>query len=183
MIDDRRIQLAAYKKNSEGLIALFKRCADNKITPAKFYEQLPKYWSYDIGNRLQGAGWEILGKHSDFVALSKSYLRILDATDENRDDVVVEEIDMLHSSKVATRKAFLSEMLCLEFPEAYPVLNQPIQQYRKTLKFRAPKGASEGVRYADFAKKLRFSLLQNPDHPAKILAELDAVIWSVYRKK
>ena len=183
LINIRRKQLAEYVKNRVGLIDLFAQCAGKKITSAEFYKQLPNFWSGVIGDRLQGAGWEILGKHSDFIALSKSYLKIINATDEDRDDVIAEEIDMLHSARVPTRHAFLSEMLCLEFPEKYPVLNQPVLDYRKQLKFKAPQGASEGARYVDFAKKLRHSLLQNPGHPAKNLAELDTVIWSVFGKK
>jgi len=182
-IDIRRNQLAAYEKKQLGLIRLFRRCADREISHTQFYEQLPEYWGYDPGDRLQGAGWERQGKHSDFRALSKSYLRILDATDEDRDDVVVEEIDALREQCVVTRKAFLSEMLCLQFPGEYPVLNQPVQEYLKAVKFKAPRGASEGARYIDLAKKLRFSLLQNPEHPAKNLAELDTVIWLAFGKK
>jgi hypothetical protein len=63
------------------------------------------------------------------------------------------------------------------------VLNQPVLDYRKQLKLKAPQGASEGARYVYFAKKLRLSLLQNSGHPAKNLAELDTVIWSVFGKK
>jgi HKD family nuclease len=125
-IDIRRAQLAAYKKNRKGLINLFRQCAEGQISSAQFYEQLPKYWSCEIGDRLQGAGWERQGKDSDFRALSKSYLRILDAADEDRDDVVEEEIDALYQKRVVTRKAFLSEMLCLQFPGEYPVRNTPV---------------------------------------------------------
>ena len=181
-INIRRNQLAAYNKNRAGLINLFRRCADRRISTSQFYEQLPEYWGYDIGDRLQGAGWERQGKDSDFRALSESYLRILDATDEDRDDVVVDEIDALRNQRVVTRRAFLSEMLCLQFPGEYPVLNQPVQDYLKEVKFKAPRGASEGARYVDLAKKLRFSLLQNPKHPAKNLAEIDAVIWLAFGK-
>lgn len=52
----------------------------------------------------------------------------------------------------------MSEMFCLEFPSEYPVLNEPVQTY------------------------LRASLIQNPDHPAKNLAELDRVFWLEYEK-
>lgn len=182
-IDNRRKQLAEYKKRSADLIRLFRSCAAGEISSVQFYEQLPKYWSNEIGDRLQGAGWERQGRDSDFQALSKSYIRILEAEIEYRDDIVTEEIDTLHKQRVETRKAFLSEMLCLQFSKEYPVLNQPVQDYLKAIRFKAPRGASEGARYIDLAKKLRFSLLQNPDHPAKDLAELDTVIWLAYGKK
>lgn len=184
-IDKRRHQLAAYKKNRDGLISLFRRCADGQISSARFYEELPSYWSDEsgVGDRLQGAGWEILGKDSDFQALSGSYLRILYATDEDRDDVVEEEIDALHHNRIVTRGAFLSEMLCLQFPGEYPVLAKPVRDWLRAVKFKAPRGASEGSRYIDLARKLRSSLLQNPNHPAKNLAELDTVIWLAFGKK
>ena len=182
IIKDRRGQLAAFKKKQNGLIRLFRQCA-GKQSSAQFYENLPKYWSYKSGDRLTGVGWERLGKDSDFQELSRSYLRILGAKDEDRDDIVVEEIDTLQQKNVVTRNAFLSEMLCLQFPEAYPVVSKPVQDYLKFVSFKAPRGSSEGSRYIDLARKLRFSLIQNPDHPARTLAELDAVVWLVFGKK
>jgi HKD family nuclease len=176
-IKHRREQLAAYQKQQAGLMQLFRRCASGNISSQEFYDQLPNYWGREVGDRLQGKGWERQGSESDFHSLSQSFVRILDATDDDRDDVVVEEIDNLSEQHVATRKAFLSEMLCLRFPEQYPVLNKPVQDYLSEIEFKAPRGATEGVRFVDLARKLRFSLLQNKHHPAKNLAELDTVIW------
>lgn len=180
---ERRKQLKAYRTKRKGLIGLFKRCASGVISSSAFYEQLPNYWSYEIGNRLQGRGWERQGKSADFKLLSESYLRILDSQEDDRDDAVAEEIDNLADHKVQARKAFLSEMLCLEFPKEYPVLNDPVYKYLEHIKFEAPRGASEGAKYIDLAKKLRFSLIQNADHVAKNIAELDSVIWLAYGKK
>ncbi len=176
----RRGQLAAFKRKRKGLIKLFQDCASGKIKSTDFYRQLPEYWSYEVGDRLQGAGWERQGKDSDFHTLAASYLRILEATDQERDDIVEQEIDNLREKHVVTRKAFLSEMLCLQFPEEYPVLNRPVQKYLKSVKFKAPRGSSEGARYIDLSRKLRASLLQNPEHPAKNIAELDTVIWLAF---
>lgn len=182
-IESRRANLAAYEKVQRGLTGLFRRCASRKISSEQFFQELPSYWSRDAGDRLQGRGFERTGKDSDFQALSRSFLRILDATDQDRDDVVTLEIDRLREQKVPTRTAFLSEMLCLRFPEEYPVLNGPVWHYLKHVKFKGPRGASEGAYYIDLAIKLRSSLLQNPGHPAKNLAELDTVIWLAYGKK
>lgn len=182
-IAKRRARLEAYKKKRVGLMRLFRRCATKQITPEQFYGQLPNYWSEAAGDRLQGAGYEIKGKHSNFHELSKSFVRIVHATDEDRDNVVSEEIDRLSDADIPTRRAFLSEMLCLRFPEDYPVLNQPVQDYLRAVKHKAPRGASEGARFIFLAKTLRSSLLQNPRHPAKSLAELDTVIWLAYGKK
>jgi hypothetical protein len=180
IIGDRRQQLASFEENKESLIDLFRRCDNGEIASEYFYVELQQYWSFEVGDRLQGKGWEIKGKHSDFKDLSRSVISIVDATNEDRDDIVVEEIDRLCKRNIPTRGAFLSEMLCLMFPNDYPLMNEPVQRYLADVQFKAPRGASEGVRFLDLAKKLRFSLLQNPKHPAKNLAELDAVIWLSY---
>jgi HKD family nuclease len=182
----RRARLERHEAMKEGLHQLFRSCAEGKITSEQFYQQLPKYWCSEK-NRLQAQGWERSGRDSDFQMLAKSFISILDAPDNDRDDVVVQEIDYLapqldNSSKVVrkgipTRGAFLSEILCLAFPDSYPVLNKPVKAYLSHIKFKSPTGASEGSQYLDLAKKLRLSLLQNPKHPAKNLAELDTVIW------
>jgi HKD family nuclease len=179
-VKNRRKQLKKHKQYKEELHKLFASCAEGKITSTEFYSKLPKLWSWENGNRLQGMGWERQGKASDFNELSKSFIKILRAKDFERDDVTVREIDRLKNLKVSTRKALFSEMLCLTFPERYPVLNKPVQKYLNAIRFRAPKGASEGARYLDLARKLRSSLAQNPNHPAKSLAELDTVIWLEY---
>ncbi|MDA8141425.1 MAG: NgoFVII family restriction endonuclease [Desulfobacteraceae bacterium] len=180
----RRKQLAAHKEKKAELIKLFRRCANGKITSQEFYSELPIHWSWDVGNRFQSMGsWERTGRNSNFQQLAQSFIRILKASDGDRDDVIAEEIDQLHEDHVPTRGAFLSEMLCLQYPQEYPVLNGPVRKYLRTTKFKPPRGASEGARYIDMAKKLRFSLLQNPNHPAKNLAELDTVIWLKYSKK
>jgi hypothetical protein len=179
----RRENLANYQGQRAPLEQLFRRCAKNQVSSEKFYRELPRSWGWDVGDRFQGAGWEIKGKHSDFQALSRSFVNILDAEDEDRDDVVSSEIDHLADEKIPTRGAFLSEMLCLRFPEAYPVLNEPVWEYLKDVKYQAPRKASEGNQFIFLAKALRSSLLQNPEHPAKNLAELDTVIWLAYGKK
>ena len=182
LLRERRRQLRRYQQTKTPLLKLFRNCADGWITSAQFFEKLPSVWSGAIGNRLQGDGWERRGKASDFHALAVSFLRILEADAADRDDAVVTEIDRLADAEVETRKAFLSEMLCLAFPSEYPVLNQPVKDYLKAIKFRGPRGASEGGKYLDLAKKLRMSLQQNPRHPAKNVAELDTIIWRVYGK-
>lgn len=182
VIGARRAALALYQKQKSPLERLFRRCASKQISSALFYEQLTKYWSGEVGDRFQGKGWEIKGKHSDFQALSESFLNILNA-DEDRDDVVREEIDRLDELEIPTRGAFLSEMLSLRFPNEYPVLNSPVWKYLKAMKYKAPRNASEGVRFIFLAKTLRESLRRNPRHPAKNLAELDTVIWLAYGKK
>ncbi|PNE12583.1 MAG: hypothetical protein CR217_02505 [Beijerinckiaceae bacterium] len=164
-IANRRDQLHAYKGQQTGLMRLFRRCAKGEISSGQFYKDLPCYWSDELNDRFTGPGFARSAK------------------DDDRDDIVVEEIDRLREERVPTRKAFLSEMLCLRFPKEYPVWNKPVEAYLQAVGFKAPRKASDGVRYVDLAKKLRFSLLQNPDHPAQNLAELDVVIWLGYGQK
>jgi HKD family nuclease len=181
VIQARRKTLDEYAENKKGLLRLFQDCANRIITSSEFYEELPSYWGGQVGGRIQGRGWERQGKASNFRLLAQSFLRIVDADADERDDVVVEEIDRLAKAQtVPARGAFLSEMLCLRFPGLFPVLNKPIKEYLKDVGFEPPSQASEGDRYRWLAQTLRSSLQQNPTHPAKSLAELDAVIWENY---
>lgn len=176
----RRKQLAAHKNLKDSLENYFLECSMGKISSSEFYDRLPSVWSWESGNRLQGSGWERKGKASNFRELSTSFMNILNSSSDDRDDVVARELDRLKASKNSARKAFLSEILCLTFPDKYPVLNKPVHNYIADIEFRAPQGASEGAAYIDLAKKLRASLAQNPKHPAKNLAELDTVVWLEY---
>ena len=182
-ISGRRTQLAKYEAHRNGLLRLFRRCASRKVTSEQFYDQLPRHWSWEAGDRFQGRGFALSAKHSDFQAVSESFLKIVRAADADRDDVVAQEIDRLADDKVPTRRSFLSEMLCLRFPDVYPVWNKPTNDYFRTIKLRPPRGASEGERYVYFAKTLRDLLRENPNHPAKNLAELDVVIWLDYAQR
>mgnify|MGYP003365655838 CR=1 FL=1 len=177
ILKKRREQMRKAKAKIKGLQKLFRRCMTRQINSDKFYEQLPQNWGDTIGNRLQGKGFEIKGKHSDFRRLSESFIRILEASPSKRDNVVRIEIDGLAHDKIPTRGAFLSEMLCQSFPKIYPLLNQPVFEFLRENGFKAPKGASEGAKYIYLARTLRRSLIQNTNYAAKDLAELDAVIW------
>lgn len=174
----RRKQLEAYAKQRNGLIRLFRRAASGSITNTQFFDELPQYWSMEKGSRLQGKGWERTGKHADFQELAASFVAILDANKRDRDDVVRVELDHLDARGNSARKAFLSEMLCLRFPNDYPVLNDPVHRFLRLNRFTAPRGSSEGAMYIDLAKKLRMALRANPNYPAKNLAELDLLIWA-----
>jgi hypothetical protein len=71
-------------------------------------------------------------------------------------------------------------MLCLNFPDKYPLINDPVHKYLSDIKFKSPRGFSEGARCIYCATMLRAALLQNPTYPAKNLAELDTAIWGQY---
>jgi hypothetical protein len=183
VLAERRQALAVYQKRRSGLENLFQRCAKNEISSDQFFVELPQHWSSAIGDRLQGIGWERRGKNSNFQELSKSFLAILAASSEDRDDMVQHEIDRLEDREVETRGSFFSEMLCLRFPRSYPVLNDPVWQFIAGVSLATPRGASSGAKYIFLAKTLRASLLDDQSHPAKNLAELDTVIWLKYRRK
>jgi hypothetical protein len=183
IVRQRRAQLVSYRRHESGLMNLFKRCARGQLTNSQFYAQLPRYWSAESGDRLQGAGWERQGKASSFREVSRSFLAINGASDAERDDVVAQEIDRLHALNVASRTSFLSEMLCLRFPKLYPVKNKPVSDFLSDIRFKGPRGASEGAAYVDLAQRLRMAVRANKGHPAKNVAELDAVIWLAYGRK
>ncbi|MEI9929926.1 MAG: hypothetical protein WDM89_05015 [Rhizomicrobium sp.] len=134
-IREHRRKLKNFSEHKTGLLNLFRRCASGSITSLECYERLDEYWGHRDGvdDRLQGKGFTILGKHSNFQAFSKSVLSIVGAVDHKRDDVVREQIDQLKRDKVPTRRALLSEMLCLLFPDRYPILNTPVRRYRSAL--------------------------------------------------
>lgn len=178
----RRRQLSKYRASQASLIELFRNCAQGQISSEQFFELLPTIWDMSLGNRLQGKGWERRGKAADFQELANSFLQAFDANQDDQDDVVATELDKLAETENPARRAFLSEMLCLAFPSRYPVLNQPVADYLKAIAFRSPRGATEGAKYLDLAKKLRSFLAQNPNYPAKTLAELDTLIWRLYGK-
>lgn len=176
----RRAHMKAYEKNRVAIERLFRKCANKDLTNAQFYEALPELWGYKAKNRLQGAGWERMGKNTNLREACASFVRILDAGDHERDDVVVREIDRLQRLKVSVRRAFLSEMLCLRYPSLYPVLNAPIDDFIKEKGFKAAWGSSQGSRYLALATWLRASLDRHPDYPARNLSELDTLLWATY---
>jgi hypothetical protein len=182
LISDRQKALATYQKQRKDFEQMFRRCDKKEITSEQFYRGIQDLWKFETC-RLQGRGWEIKGKHGDFHSLSRALIRIVDAKEDDQDDVVRVEIDRLAKENVPARGAFLSEMLCLRYPDKYPVLNEPVWKYLDDANYRPPKGSSEGAKYIYLSKTLRRSLLADLNHPAKNLAELDTVIWLKYGKK
>jgi hypothetical protein len=108
----RRSALAEFEQNRGGLMNLFRDCANGRITSPGFYKTLDQHWGGEVGGRLQGRGFQIKGKHSNFQALSKSFLKIVDADDDDRDDVTIAEIDRLAEKKIPTRSALLLGAAC-----------------------------------------------------------------------
>jgi hypothetical protein len=176
VIEKRSEQMAAFSEIRQQLTNLFKQSAKGAISNPKFLERLRGIWGTHR-SRFQGKGWERTGSSSDFKLFSQALLTVLKNPESIRDEIVAEQIDNLLDEGVTTRGALFSEMLCHFFPHLYPVLNGPVTKWRMKAGLRPPRGASQGAKYIDLAKKLRIALLLQPGHPAKNLAELDAVIW------
>jgi len=178
LLNDRRKMLQAYDAKREAIFRLFRKCARGDIDNATFYEQIGQLWGSEAGNRLQGLGWERKGKSANFRELGEAFVTIIGAAKRQRDDVVREQLDKLKAAGNPARQAFFSEMLCLRFPQEYPVLNKPVKAFLSEIQFAGPRGASEGTKYIDLARKLRAALKANPEYPAKNLAELDILFWA-----
>jgi hypothetical protein len=174
MLNGRRKQTRYFTRIRQRLENAIRSCADNAMSNRNFYNCLAATWGKE---KFQASGWERTGRQSDFSTFCRGLLNILDADAVERDTVVVDTIDDLARKRVPTRGALLSELLCQFFPASYPVVNSPVREWVKSLKFPGPRGASEGVRYINLAQKLRLALRQRPNYPAKNLAELDALIW------
>lgn len=177
LLRERREQLSVQASVKPRLVRFFRNAATGAINSAQFLSELRTYWDWNVGNRIQGKGWERRGGGADFNEIARAFVTILDASKLERDDVVREELDLLHASRNPARKAFLSEMLCLCFPAEYPVWNDPVKRFLATNHFKSARGATEGTRYVDMARKLRAALRSDPTYPAKNLAELDTLIW------
>lgn len=183
LLKARRKQLQAYDAKRDAITRLFRKCAKGQVDNADFYARIGELWGFDAGNRLQGTGWERQGKDANFRELAEAFVAIIDASKRQRDDVVREELDKLNEAGNPARQAFFSEMLCLRFPQEYPVLNDPVQGFLSEIRFAAPRGASAGTKYIDLARKLRAALRANPKYPAKSLAELDTLLWAHAKQK
>ena len=187
LIKLRQQQLKNHDKIRSQLFSLIQKCANEEISNSNFYDELNKYWNWEnenngqvIGNRFQSRGWVRTGKKANFHQLCNSYLKITQASDEDRDNVVANEIDTLATGiKNPVRGAVLSELLCLEYPKSYPVLNEPIIDFLKDNKINSARGSSEGSKYIDIALKMRAIVAQHKE--ISNLAELDILIQTQYR--
>ena len=151
-----------------------------KISNDTFYDILEHTWG-SHASRIQGWGWQVTGRDSDFQALCRGPVSIFNADAAARDLTVLQVIDDLKTKDVPTRRALLSELLCLFFPADHPVLNKPVASYVRPVK--APYGSTEGARYLHLALSLRAALREDPQYPAKDLLELDGLIWKVQDMK
>jgi hypothetical protein len=175
IIQERRDKKGEFKEIRGALLSAIRRCASSKISNNKFHDILEKTWGSRA--RIQGWGWEVKGRDSNFSALCRGIISIVNADQRARDHTVIKVIDALKAQGVPTRRALLSELLCQFFPDEYPILNEPIASYARRVHIKAPHGSSEGEKYLYLALSLRAALRSNRKYPAKDLLELDGMIW------
>lgn len=174
IVRERRQKKRLFATIRPRLMSAIRRCASENISNKRFFDVLQRTWSE--GPRVQGWGWEVLGRDSDFRPLCQAILTIVDTKRSARDVQVIRCIDDLKAKQIPTRRALLSELLCLMFPDDYPILNEPVARYVKQF-LKAPRGSTEGARYLYLASSLRAALRNHPKYPARDLLELDGLIW------
>lgn len=178
-VKERREKQRSFKEIKNKLIQAMEDCERGSISNSEFWEKFWKLWSKHE-SRIQGEGLQISGKSANWRQACKAMLRIIrsskNVSEVQLDRIVSEEIDMLARAKNPVRRAWFSEMLCHYFPDRYPLLNGPVEEWLRINHWKAQSGSSEGAAYVELARKLREILRQNKDR-IRDLAELDAVIW------
>jgi hypothetical protein len=175
-IQGRRRQERGFQPNKGRLLTVFRQRVANRISNKGVYDNLTELWA---PFRFQFGPWAITAAGSDWKAFSQAFLAVYNAPEEERDGVVQAQMDWLAEKRVSTRKAVFTEFLCRYFPDAYPLVNNPVKEWAKGVGYRGPWGASEGAKYLIFAKTLRAALAQKPrGYPARNMAELDLYIWA-----
>ena len=175
----RRKQQAAFRGIAKSIRTAAVSCAQGSTSRSQFWSTFWNLWAHHE-SRFQGRGLERTGKSAKWEEACGALVRILDAGKSSSnfqlDQLVISEIDQLGRTRNPVRGAWLSEMLCHYFPDLYPISAKPVKKWLSKIKLRSRKGATEGQRYIDLAKKLRLAI-QN-EHPAgaRDLAELDAAI-------
>jgi hypothetical protein len=187
LIEARREQMRNHQTVRKQLKKLIKQCADGKVDNDEFYVEFNKLWSWKnenegngVGNRFQDKGWVRKCKSSDFQKLCCAIQKVFNAPSTEKDSMVANQIDWLRECREMTWRSVFSEMLCQEYPDKYPLLNGPIEEFLRDNQFRSARGASEGSKYIDLSMKLRELLAKQSK--IKNLAELDVLIQAKYRK-
>ena len=177
----RREQQDSFKEIRTRMMSLIQSCAEKDITDEAFYEKMYELWGRH-NSRFMGSGFQIKGKRARWCDLCQSLLRILEAGSKvsttRLDEIIRDEIDAVADDANPARGSWLSEMLCHFFPDKYPLLDNPVKEWLRFNKYRAPAGSTEGAKYIDLAVKLRNTLKQHEGKTtARNLAELDVAIW------
>jgi hypothetical protein len=175
-IGRRRGQIKKFEPNKKQLLRVFRLRVANRISNEDAYKRIWDLWG---SMAFQSQQWTMTGRRSNWKAFSQAFLAVQGASDSERDGVVQSQLDWLAQRRVPTRGAVFAELLCRYFPDAYPLVNNPVKEWAKGAGYRDPRGASEGAKYLVFAKTLRAALAQKPQgYRARNLAELDLYVWA-----
>jgi hypothetical protein len=178
-VKQRRAAQATFGEIAPVLHAAMRKCASGTMSNKAFWRTFWETWSKHT-SRFQGHGLEISGKAANWRQACAALVRVLDRAGKvdtaALDHLVSVEIDRLGQASNPTRGAWFSEMLCHFLPKHYPLLNGPVKYWLRANKWRPRRGATEGQRYIELARKLRVALGSKPAG-ARDLAELDLAIW------
>lgn len=180
-LEERQRIIRRFFEIQTKLTKLIFSCAKGDVSNIFFWKRMYYgIWGQHT-SRIQGRGFEILGKHSNWKEICKSLLEIFKArTLEERDIIVQEEIDFLAKKQNGARKSWLSEILAHYYPKSYPIINYPSNKWLSVSKYRSPVGISEGAEYIDVAGKFRDYLKTSKQY--NDLLELDRAVWEKYPK-
>lgn len=177
LISSRRKQLENYKIHRKELKKLISKCANGEISHENFYENLKEILKQGISFQPR-FDWSRRGSRDNFKLLCQALDRIYKTKSDERDNIVEKEINNLQNKNISNRKALLSELLSLEYPNEYPLFNQPVRDFLKSLNRTIPK-STDGRTYIVTSQILR-DILNDMDK-IENLAELDVLIQSKYR--
>ena len=175
---ERRKQQKSFNEIKINMIKMLKECANGELSNKKFWTEFWGLWA-NHHSRFQGSGIQYTGKNANWKQACTSLLKIINGPKDIFDlDIMVQsEIDYLKKKKNPVRGAWYTEMLCHFYPRYYPLLNQPVKEWLKLKKWNAQRGATEGSKYIELARKMRNTIKQNRE--IATLAELDNVIWKI----
>lgn len=182
-LEGRRKQMKVFKRYKAKLFDLMKENAAGRLSNKKFWEDFCEIWHarFDEENqfRFQNNGVERSCSKANWREATNAFMFIYKKSEKcsvfELDKIVAEQIDRLKRKKNPARKAWLSEMLCQFFPNTYPLLDDPVNQWVKNIGWKLDRGGSEGKKYIDLATRLRSVVKENKPF-VNNLAELDILM-------
>ncbi|MBR3071373.1 phospholipase D family protein [Fibrobacter sp.] len=182
-LEGRRKQMKVFKRYKAKLFDLMKENAAGRLSNKKFWEDFCEIWHarFDEENqfRFQNNGVERSCSKANWHEATNAFMFIYKKSEKcsvfELDKIVAEQIDRLKRKKNPARKAWLSEMLCQFFPNTYPLLDDPVNQWVKNIGWKLDRGGSEGKKYIDLATRLRSVVKENKPF-VNNLAELDILM-------
>lgn len=184
ILKGRRKQMEVFKTKKSKILEIMKQNSSGQLSNDKFWRTFHALWHCRFDEpdefRFQGNGIERTCANANWREATTAFLTIFEKYGNDNifelDKIVAEQIDLLKQKKNPARKAWLSEMLCQFFPDAYPLLDDPVKNWVKRIGWVIDRGGSEGKKYVDLATRLRSVVKENGTF-VKNLAELDALMW------